>query len=75
MSQAQDLYESLLTRAMSRAFSGPIAFGLTSTATQFLWRAPHDSHEAAQHVIGIAESEAPGDLLERLVPVLDQWPR
>jgi len=60
-----------------------ISFGQAGAAAQFLWRPPNDSHEAAKqrsseaakHVIGIAESEAPGDLLESLMLVLDQRPR
>ncbi|VVN86360.1 hypothetical protein [Pseudomonas fluorescens] len=32
-----------------------ISFGLASALAQFLWRAPNDSHEAAQHVIGITK--------------------
>ncbi|MNP42261.1 hypothetical protein D3C76_1360190 [compost metagenome] len=52
-----------------------ISVGLASAPAQFLWRPPNDSDETAQHVIGIAEPDAPGDLLERLMPVLNQWPR
>ncbi|MDT4857017.1 hypothetical protein FQZ97_914260 [compost metagenome] len=56
--------------------AGPaLPVGLASAPAQFLWRPPNDSDEAAQHMIGIAEADTPGDLLERLMPVLDQRPR